>query len=224
MNFPKFTGPGTTATRKRFWDAALTAALSSRKKGGRNVTVSEYQNYGTIVNVQSTRGGGGGGECCNRDVEEVGVIQFAGNIYGGSASPCSLTAFHSWVRIPHADDYSAPDAKEFKLWIDADCQIHFDINQGLPTTEDCDGAPDWGEVILTTFTVVNGASPYITFGFQARGHAPSCPTYFTSTFADTNINVTTCDLSPILGSYFIDDEGDDGCGHTITIAAGILIF
>lgn len=165
------------------------------------------------------------GECCNRDVEEITGIQFEGNIFGGSASPCSLTAGHNWTRIPHEDSYSSGSAQEFKLWIDADCQIQVDFNGGLPITEDCDGLSDWGGITLTDFTPDSGSPPHITLGFYAWGAtAGGACTNFESFYGPSDIDVTLCDFSPLIDQYVIDDEGVDGCDATITIVIDLEIF
>ena len=72
---PKF---GTTPSRKRFWDAVVNEINASRKLAGRNVTVEEHGEKGTIINVSDTSkrrppptGGAGGepiiGACCYDD-------------------------------------------------------------------------------------------------------------------------------------------------------------
>ncbi len=68
-----FTGPGSTPSRRRFWDQVTEAVNASRKIAGRHVTVSEHEGKGTLINVDDTsarRGGGGGiilGACCYND-------------------------------------------------------------------------------------------------------------------------------------------------------------
>ncbi len=64
MNLDSFTGPGSTPSRRRFWDKITEAVIASQKIAGKNVTVSEHPGYGTIINVDR---GEGGGACCDED-------------------------------------------------------------------------------------------------------------------------------------------------------------
>ncbi len=64
MNLEPFTGPGSTPSRRRFWDKVTAYVIASQKVAGKNVSVSEHQAMGTLVNV--TRGRGvTTGACCD---------------------------------------------------------------------------------------------------------------------------------------------------------------
>ncbi len=63
MNLDSFTGPGSTPSRRKFWDKVTQAVNASQKQEGRNISVNEYQGYGTLINAVSRRGGGAG-VCC----------------------------------------------------------------------------------------------------------------------------------------------------------------
>ncbi len=70
MNLKSFTGPGSTPSRRRFWDKAVSAVIASQKLAGRFVTIDEHPGKGTVINVADTsarRGGGGTGACCYDD-------------------------------------------------------------------------------------------------------------------------------------------------------------
>ena len=73
MNLEPFTGPGSTPSRRRFWDQVTKEVIASQKIAGRFVTVDEHPGKGTVINVDDTsarRGGGGGGgvgACCYDD-------------------------------------------------------------------------------------------------------------------------------------------------------------
>ncbi len=69
-----FTGPGSTPSRRRFWDQVTDAVEASRKLSGRFVTVDEHKGSGTVINISDSstrRGGPGGGgtlgACCYND-------------------------------------------------------------------------------------------------------------------------------------------------------------
>ncbi len=54
MNLESFTGSGSTPSRRRFWDKVTAYVIASQKVAGKNVSVSEHQGAGTLINV--TRG------------------------------------------------------------------------------------------------------------------------------------------------------------------------
>ncbi len=67
MNLKPFTGPGSTPSRRRFWDKVTQAVIASQKVAGRFVTVDEHPGKGTVINVADTssrRPTGGPGACC----------------------------------------------------------------------------------------------------------------------------------------------------------------
>ncbi len=66
MNLDSFTGPGSTPSRRRFWDKVTQAVLASQKVAGKNVSVDEHQGMGTIINSpdQRTTPAGESGACC----------------------------------------------------------------------------------------------------------------------------------------------------------------
>ncbi len=67
MNLDSFTGPGSTPSRRRFWDKVTQAVNASQKVQGDNVSVQEFQGYGTLINTGSNRGrpGPNEGACCD---------------------------------------------------------------------------------------------------------------------------------------------------------------
>ncbi len=50
MNLDKFTGSGSTPSRRRFWNNVADAVMSLRKTEGRNVSIQEHQGLGTVIN------------------------------------------------------------------------------------------------------------------------------------------------------------------------------
>jgi hypothetical protein len=71
MNLPKFTGPGSTPIRRRFWDQIAQTVIASRKVQGRNVTVSEHPGKGTVINVAR---GIPAFDCSNLTRESITVV------------------------------------------------------------------------------------------------------------------------------------------------------
>ncbi len=53
MNLDSFTGPGSTPSRRRFWDKITQAVTASQKIQGENVSVEEHKGMGTLINVPS---------------------------------------------------------------------------------------------------------------------------------------------------------------------------
>ncbi len=95
MKLKPFTGPGSTPSRRRFWDNVTQAVIASEKLAGRFVTVDEHPGKGTVINVadSSTRRGGGPpsttGACC--DDEGNCTITTEGEctgIFQGIGVPC----------------------------------------------------------------------------------------------------------------------------------------
>ncbi len=64
MNLESFTGPGSTPSRRRFWDKITAAVIASQKVAGRNISVSEHQGQGTIINALRLRSSSDTGACC----------------------------------------------------------------------------------------------------------------------------------------------------------------
>lgn len=69
MNLKPFEGPGSTPARRRFWDAARSVILATRKVAGTHVTVDEHPGKGTVINVERRAGPlpSGMGACCYDD-------------------------------------------------------------------------------------------------------------------------------------------------------------
>lgn len=55
MNLEPFTGPGSTTTRRAFWDKVFASVISARKTEGKNISVTEYEGQGTLVNFKRDR-------------------------------------------------------------------------------------------------------------------------------------------------------------------------
>lgn len=215
MNLREIPKVGTTDLRKAFWDQVRAEVLASQKLPGANVLIDEYRGQGTVINAirQST----GGGECpCPRDVTEVNVIQLASN---NMCDPgCNLTAFHSWVRIPFADSYTTP--KQFKLWLDASCNVNFEINPaGDPISDHCDGLNTCGTITITTISFSNTA---LTLAFDVVSTCAGCGTNpCTATFPETEIPfASVCNLSAILDGYHAFQD----CGGGTSLGGSVLIF
>lgn len=62
MNIERFTGPGSTPSRRRFWDDAMSVVHASRKLPGTNVKVLEDPT-GSVISVPDSRKKGGGAAC-----------------------------------------------------------------------------------------------------------------------------------------------------------------
>ena len=68
-----FAGPGSTPSRRRFWDQVTDAVNASRKIAGQFVTVDEHPGMGTVVNVDDTSSRRPAGGTCP-DVESITMI------------------------------------------------------------------------------------------------------------------------------------------------------
>jgi hypothetical protein len=71
MNLDRFSGAGSTPSRRRFWDKVQEAVMASRKVEGRHVTIDEHPGAGSVINVDDTSTrrptDGSVGACCYDD-------------------------------------------------------------------------------------------------------------------------------------------------------------
>ncbi len=90
MNLESFTGPGSTPSRRRFWDKVTAAVIASQKVAGDNVSVDEHQSAGTVINVPNRkRSSGGGGACCAQDGTcTITTEEECEGVWQGSATVC----------------------------------------------------------------------------------------------------------------------------------------
>ncbi len=68
VNLDSFTGPGSTPSRRRFWDKITQAVIASQKVEGRNVSCDEHQGMGTLISIPNPNRGRPGpnqGACCD---------------------------------------------------------------------------------------------------------------------------------------------------------------
>ncbi len=97
MNLKPFTGPGSTPSRRRFWDNAVQAVVASQKLAGRFVTVDEHPGKGTVINAADTSARrkqptGDTGACCVdgecSQLTEAACTE-AGGDFQGVGIPCT---------------------------------------------------------------------------------------------------------------------------------------
>ncbi len=85
MKLKPFKGPGSTPSRRRFWDTVTQAVIASQKVAGQNVTVDEHPGKGSVINVpDSHRGQGTGtgtGACCTDG--ECSILSESDCVAGG---------------------------------------------------------------------------------------------------------------------------------------------
>ncbi len=99
MNLKSFKGPGSTPSRRRFWDQVTQAVIASQKVAGRHVTVDEHQGMGTVINVDDSSGRRGSpapiGACCYNDGTCDDLTEAdcndAGGHWQGSGTTCEGT-------------------------------------------------------------------------------------------------------------------------------------
>ncbi len=91
MNLDSFTGPGSTPSRRRFWDKIQQAVTAAQKKAGRNSSVDEREGEGTVINFPDQTPSTVMGACCIDGVcsvtTEADCIE-AGGTYQGNGVPC----------------------------------------------------------------------------------------------------------------------------------------
>ncbi len=157
MNLDSFTGPGSTPSRRRFWDKVTQSVIASQKVAGKNVSVDEHQGYGTIISVNPQRQGGG--VCPPDDVTLTVVIAGVtfdcgctdlvdGSGHSGIVTNVSINGtfmvpsagFGSWALTPagqiHEQVYDAEEcAGSLILDEDLDMNLFVDCADGVFTVE-----------------------------------------------------------------------------------------
>ncbi len=93
MNLDSFTGPGSTPSRRRFWDQVTQVVNASQKIAGDNVTVDEQEGMGTLINAPNPtrRPTGTTGACCidgTCTVTTEAVCSESGGVFLGTGTPC----------------------------------------------------------------------------------------------------------------------------------------
>lgn len=213
MNLPKFSGPGSTPSRRRFWNTVAETVISSQKKSGHNVTASEYEGQGTLIDIDRNRGTSG--DCCNRDVTEISTMTITGDfimtVVGFETDSCSFSV--TWTRIPHADSFD-PDLRQFKLYFGElpTCQLFSEFSQPdfVAPTGTCDscGVADCilGSTQLEEL-MVSGSNLLLKFRSDTSETALSQGCSVESD--EIAIPFTSCDVSALLGTYTISNHCDD---------------
>ncbi len=151
MNLKPFTGPGSTPSRRRFWDQVTQSVIASRKVAGRHVTVDEHIGKGTVINVDDTSSRrpppiGPTGACCidgECSILSADDCATAGGIYQGDETPCSPTpCMGCCCGIPFCDEGSVVCG--FSEWVTGFTTL-FQCNEiggrFIPGATDCIGPP-----------------------------------------------------------------------------------
>lgn len=179
MNLEKFTGPGSTPSRRRFWNNARDTVISLQKVAGRNVSTDEHPGEGTVINI--ARDGGGPptptGACCTDGDCTVTTEADCAGTYQGDGTTC--------------DDVDCGTATSGACCVGTDCSIEtpFDCTglggtyQGDDTTcspNPCEGGSGacCEEEDCTITTAVDCTGTYygdntICEDFDCAGHG--CP-------------------------------------------------
>ncbi len=135
MNLETFTGPGSTPSRRRFWDKVTQAVIASQKIAGRFVTVDEHLGKGTVINVADTSArrrppsGGCPDPMCPRTVAVDSIVMDCGCIdlsLIGSSGSVEFSAFSN-AGSPYTTGGSEPCIANpsvschVKVWSSSDC-------------------------------------------------------------------------------------------------------
>ncbi len=89
MNLAKFTGSGSTPSRRRFWDQVADVVIASQKVEGKNVSVDERQG-GTVININRNAGQLTGACCVGTDcsITTEAACDDLGGTYQGNGTVC----------------------------------------------------------------------------------------------------------------------------------------
>ncbi len=185
MNLDKFTGPGSTPSRRRFWDQVAESVLASQKVEGKNVSVDE-RHGGTVINV--ARNPGTAATCPTGDTVMVtfsGVVScgcltdgsqsYTGTDLGGINSAFTLTRF-SPTEFSFTDNLF-----NFKQWNNTDCS-------GSPSVDEDNDCIVYARCIEASGLWTVAIQDTVTFYFA----------FFASDASTTLTNESTC--SPFLNT------------------------
>lgn len=186
MDLEKFTGGGSTPSRRRFWDQAAQSVMSLQKIGGRNVTVDEHPGKGSVINIADTsaRRAGPGPvlNCPTGDTITVtfsdivscgcltdGTLSYMGTDLGGINAPFTLTRFSP-------TEFSVTDNLfNYKRWSSTDCS-------GSPTIDENNDIIVYARCIEASGVWTVSIQDTTTFFFA----------FFASDAATTLTNETSC--------------------------------
>ncbi len=227
MNLEPFTGPGSTPSRRRFWDKVTQVVIASQKVAGDNVSVDEHQGSGTIINVPFPERGRAPvatiGACCYNDgtcddLTEADCNDAEGNWQGPGTTcaddpnPCVGACCEGEGGATCVDD-STPDS----------CSADGGIFQDFGST--CDPDPCGGDFcccgLQTPFEDPDNPGNFYT---TATNHCDGSQTYSGPTTEDSlyshyEEHFTCCDPATghldIVQDDFCDFEIDPpGCDNT----------
>ncbi len=193
MNLDSFTGPGSTPSRRRFWDKVTQAVNAAQKVAGDNVTVVEHQGSGTLISVPfDNRGrpqpGGATGACCSGSDCTITTEADCAGEFQGPGSECvscpdpdapTITITFSGIALcPGFDPYADPNG-EFVLDSFGSGQWFGNGNTN-----------DTGTNAITVQCGVGGGAP-----LQIRQFSPDTQGLFASDTCVVNppLNALTCD-------------------------------
>ncbi len=196
-----FTGPGSTPSRRRFWDQVTASVNASRKIPGRHVTVSEHPGKGTLINVDDTSARrAAGGTCPALNITFNGVTFDCGcwdELDGLSFEFTDGGDFNDFeiVTITDPDPPDCAICAKVHAGGDADPQLHEKVWTTPPT--DCSGTPiiDSDEFIRTIVIAQVAGTWYVVARFGVVlfffGSAPDLDSPIPNL-------LTSCNLTPTL--------------------------
>lgn len=177
---------------ERWLSSVREAIVAAQPIAGRNVTTDVHPGQGTVVNAPARRASAG--NCCNRDITEISAFCMDGLYINdcGFAGVCGNSCFEVYERINRADTFTDPF--QFKLYLDEDCNVVFDVNSP-PIQGSCTPGAFVG---TTSFSIV-----WTGLTAAVNVHARADPSACGIVEADENfsVDVTLCDFSALLGTY-----------------------
>jgi len=178
MNVEKFSGPGSTPARRKFWNAVTDQVTALTKKEGKNVTVDEVYGEHSVINVDRKGVGEITGACCDTEgncaVKTEAQCVEDGGTYQGDGTPC--------------DPNPCPDCSVSQEFISPGCR---GTGNGANFPDSwADAISEWMDCSDHPFTC------QLAFGFKSgdgsfQTIAESCPLRFTLVAsASGNCNVS----------------------------------
>lgn len=232
MNVEKIPKPGTTATRKRFWDEISDIITASRKRAGHNVSIDEYFGDGTIINI-TRKAGDQIGSCC------IGTGFYYGSCFDGyTRAQCEddpevqgvwhAEACDEGVNCVFACCHDCICSDETEAY----CEDIGGIFQGLDVFCSDDPPPDCscppvcpeGDVSVDLSDFPTACTCFFNSGHYEHWDISGIPTSFTMSY-DIGIGAWRADFAGALILYeFSDASCETPIGDPVSIDAIAVFF
>ncbi len=210
MNLAPFTGPGSTPSRRRFWDQVTQAVIASQKVAGRHVSVDEHLGKGTVINVADNRRSAQPAGCPPEGAEIT--VTLSDVVIDCGCITAFATSFQIISAVVNGTYVLTGGPSE---WSGAGGAIHFKNWAG---NEDCSGDPtSEGTTDATVLLVCNSETGILRF-IYATGAAGFFYSVDLATVLSRSNEFTSCGQAIVTDGIYGGTVFGAGHGGTVTIS------